>query len=1136
MKLGKNVRIKLQKAALTATGLIFGIMMTATPILWDNESTITGALNQQSTIIQRDQNVDYTAEDLEYYKSDFKSIKELVYNGFRVQEKEQAEGTVLLKNDNDALPLAKGSKVSVFGVTGAVPFYGASGSGGINTSEAVGWYDAFRGMAHSDPDNPKELVQGEELMELNESLVANYEAWTDGEQGSGWGASFNPDYPEYYPSSSVSSVNIGDVPWDVVEESSGYDSIATYGDAAIYIIKRTGGEGYDLPATSGRNSQYGNQNNQYVSENDGTYGDYLQLSPTEISVLEGLQELKEAGTIDKIVLILNMASTIQLNFLAEDTYDIDACLWTGSVGEVGTVAVAKLLTGEYNFSGGASSTLWADNLLNPVNNNFMDQNYFFTYSDAYDGAHYYNEANVALTSQYQSSFTTYTVYQEGMYLGYRYTETRYYDYVTQYNDKVGDFNYDEVVAYPFGYGLSYTTFEFSDFDATDEGDHYNVSVTVTNTGDYAGKVPVQIYVAKPYTDDAVERGLQVPAVELVQFGKTAELKPAGQEGDSQTVTIEVDKSLFASYDANMAKTYITLDGDYYLIAAQSAHEAVNNLLAAQGNTPENTDGRMDAAGNADLTKRFSFNFDDRTYSVTDGENAYPITNRFDFADINKYEGRGDNSVEYYSREDWASVPMLERKADGTLVKHNAELSMTQQMVQDMRDQMDAGKVIVEDDVAYPTYDAENGLVLLDLMNEDGTVRGYDDPLWDDLLDQLSWDDTVELLSNGRHKTVAIGSVGKPSTGDENGPNGFNQRYSVAANGSAYSGPTNPYAERVGGFDGDKTDENGNPIYIPDPDIANGYTTTGFSSNGVLAASFNKEIAEEVGEQIGEEGLWAGQAGLLGIGLNIIRSPYAGRAAEYYSECGTLSGLIAVPEIAAIESNGVHCFIKHAAMNEGETARHGVNTWATEQAMRELYFRPFEMGIVDGGSFAVMTSFSRMGTTAVANCVEFTQWLRNECELPGIVETDCAGDMTDGSHGEAYVSRIVNVYTGASDLNEYNYGDDTPDYTGSSYTYADFAPDNANGGSVNASGNYGKLGQAMREASKRILYHTLTSNAMNSYSSDTIIINITPTWEKIVIAVDVISGVLLAAAAGWFVTTTVLDILRARKEKSMQKTV
>ena len=209
------------------------------------------------------------------------------------------------------------------------------------------------------------------------------------------------------------------------------------------------------------------------------------------------------------------------------------------------------------------------------------------------------------------------------------------------------------------------------------------------------------------------------------------------------------------------------------------------------------------------------------------------------------------------------------------------------------------------------------------------------------------------------------------------------------------------------------------------------------------------------------------------------------------------------------------------MNECETARHGVNTWATEQSMREIYFRPFEMGIVDGGSFSVMTSFSRMGTTAVANSVEFANWLRNECGLPGIIETDCAGDMTDGSHGEAYVSRIVNVYTRATDLNEYNYGDGVADYTGSDYNYDYFAPGNSNG-------NFGQLAWSMRDAAKRILYHTVTSNAMNAYSSNQEIIPIMPAWEVAVITVDVIFGVLLGASVVWFAVDNVLAIVKKRK--------
>lgn len=1090
-----NVKLKLQKAAITASTVLFGFMMTATPILWANEDTISSFLGQPNAIIENAGDKKYTAEELEYYKSSYKNLKQLVYNGFQVQEKEQAEGTVLLKNDNDALPLSKGAKVNVFGITGADPFYGASGSGGINTTDAIGWYDAFAGMAYTDPENPNVKQQGEVLLDANPKLKSDY--GTNGRPATGWLAN-----SAYKHSSNVSSVNIGDVPWDVVKTGEGFADVEKYGDAAIYIIKRTGGEGYDLPATSGKNEQYGNMNNHSASTNDGTYGDYLQLSSTEKSVLNGLKELKQSNKIKKIVLILNMASTIQLDFLQSNEYGVDACLWTGSVGEVGTVAVAKLLTGEYNFSGGASTTLWSDNLMNPVNSNFMDQNYFFTYSNYAD----FGLTNPALDSQYQSTFSTYTVYQEGMYLGYKYTETRYEDYVMGV-EKTGNYKYDKVVAYPFGYGLSYTDFEYTKMDVSKSGKTYTVSVTVKNIGDRAGKTPVQIYVAKPNTDYAKVNSIQVPSVELINFGKTDIIQPNNEE----TVTVEVNEKYFASYDTFGAGTYVTMNGDYRLIAAQNAHDAVNNLLASKGYSPENTSGRMDAAGNSELVKSYRYGFDDKSFAYTD--EGYPVSNQFGFADINTYEGKGNNSVKYYDRSDWeGTVKLPERKSDGTLVKHNATLVLTREMVDSMKNQMDASVVIKPDEVEYPTYGADNGLVLLDMKD-----LSYDNAMWDKLLDQLTWDETVELLSNGRHKTIFVQSISKPGTGDENGPNGFNQTYKEKNEaGSRFSGPTNPLAARAGGFD-----EDGN--YIPDPDLGK-YTTTGFSSNGVLAATFNKEIAAEVGAQIGEEGLWAGQAGLLGIGLNIIRSPYAGRTAEYVSEDAMLSGLISAPEIKAIESKGIHCFIKHAAMNECETARHGVNTWATEQSMREIYLRAFEIGIVEGESFSVMTSFSRMGTEAVANCVTFAKWLRNECKLRGIIETDCAGDMTDGAHGEAYVSRIVNVYTGATDLNEYNYGAGTPDYTGGTYTYDYFKPGNVNG-------NYGKLGVAMRESAKRILYHTVTSNAMNSYSSNSRIIRVTPVWENAVIAVDVITGVMLLASVGWLGADLTLGFIKKRKDNT-----
>lgn len=1087
-----------QKVFVTLFGTLFGVMVVGTDIAMDNESTISAALGQPDYELVQKENSEGPKE---LFESEFKSIREVVYNGYQVQLEEAKEGTVLLKN-NGALPLAKGSKVSLFGIASAAPFYGASGSGGINTKEAISWYDAFAGK-HYEKEDPKDPKFGDPYFQVNEKLKASYTEWTG-------------KTSDVNASSNVSNVKIGDVTWDQIAATEGYADIPTYGDAAFMIIKRTGGEGYDLPATTGKNEQYGNLNNATAVNSDGVNGDYLQLSETEKSILSGLKAMKAEGKVKKIVLILNMASTIQLDFLKNDVYDIDACLWTGAIGEFGAEAITKLLVGEWNFSGGLSTTLWANHLNNPVNSNFTDQNYFFTY-DNHAEMGFVNDP--AESGQYQSSMFSYLVYQEGMYLGYKYTETRYEDYVMG-TAKTGDYKYDEVVAYPFGYGTSYTTFDFSDFNVQENAKTYTVSVKVTNTGNVAGKTPVQVYVSKPYGEYERTNQIQVPSVQLVDFGKTSELKA----GASEKVEIEVSKKYLATYDTFGAGTYVFTPGDYYLTAAANAHDAVNNVLAAKGYSPATTANRMDAAGDKDSVWTKNYAFDKDSYSLS-SKTGRIISNAFDFGDINTYSGKGSNSVEYYSRDNWeGTVKLSYRKADGTLVKPHAELVMTQQMADEVRDQMDAKKVI-EKGGEYPAYGqniagvdengygipSEESLKLIDFLEVP-----YDNPLWDQLLDQLTWMDTVYLLSNGRHKTVAIASVAKPSTGDENGPNGFNQSYNKAGAGSRFSGPTLPYADRIGEID----PETNKPV--GDPDIGKGYTTTGFTSNGTLAATFNKELAAKVGKQMGEEALWAGQAGLLGTGLNIQRTHYIGRMSEYYSEDAMLSGLIAAPQTKATESMGVHCFIKHCAINESETARHGVQCWMTEQTMRENYFRAFEIVIQEGEAFNVMTSFSRIGTNAVANCVPFTkEFLRKECGLPGIVETDCAGDMTDGKHGEAYVSRIVNVYTGATDLNEYNYGNDVEDYTGSGITFADFAPD------ANGKGDYGNLGQAMRESAKRILYATLHSNSMSTMSSDTMVVKLTPPWKTWVQNATLATGAGLGVSLVW----VLIDVLVTRKKKN-----
>lgn len=1095
----------IQKALIVLFTTLFATMLIATQVAYDNYDTITGALGQTSvkvyTVEEEEEDISgLTPEEQEikrkekimkseYFKSQYNTIREVAYGGYLVQLEEQTEGTVLLKNDNNTLPLAKGSKVTLFGNAANSPFYGASGSGGINSGDSISWQQAFQG-SYISQETPKK--NGGLLTADEPYLVINNDFWS-----SYFGSGFSS------ASSGQTNVRIGDRAWSTVPALNGYNSFSEY-NTAIMIIKRTGGEGYDLPATtSSTKGKYSIDATNATVSDGANGGDYLQLNDNEVSILKGLKAEKDAGRISKVVLILNMASTIQCDFINDPEYGVDACLMTGSVGEFGTIAVTRLLVGEENFSGGLSATIWADNLNNPTMSNFADNNYYFQYEN------YADFGFKPMTAGYQSSFTSYMVYQEGMYLGYKYTETRYEDYVKGVQN-VGDYDYKKVVSYPFGYGLSYTTFQFSNYRVTRNASSYTVSVDVKNTGSKAGKTPVQVYISKPYGDYERTNKIQVPSVELIDFGKTGIIQPNATE----TVTIEVDEKYFASYDTFGAGTYVLTPGKYRLTVARDAHEAVNNLLAYDGYTPANTNNKMDAEGNRDLVKEYTYSLNTNLYARSTKTNNL-ITNAFDFADINTYEGKGNNSVEYYSRDDWAgTVKLSTREENGDLVKPYVKLTMTEKMKNDLIDQMDSTKNIQPDNTPYPTYGAENGLQLIDFLyknEETGEImyEPYDSDKWDKLLDQMTWDEMVNVLSNGRHKTVAVASIGKPGTGDENGPNGQSHTYGNSSAGGSFNGPKNPYGQR-----------------IEAADRSNGFTSTGFSSNGVLASTFNKEVAAKVGKQIGEEGLWGGTAGLLGTGLNIQRTPYSGRTAEYYSECAMLSGLIAAPETAAIESMGVHCYIKHCAMNESETARHGVQFWITEQAMRENYFRAFEIVIEEGNAFNVMTSFSRIGVWAVANSVPFAQdFLRKECGLPGIVETDAAGDMTDGSHGEAYVSRILNVYTGATDLNEYNYGATVNELTSSPYLetlhkYPDFAPESAGG-----PGGYGKLAQMMRESVKHICYATLTSNAMCGITANTRFEYVTPEWENVVKGANIGLGIATGASVLWLVIDV---ILRKRK--------
>lgn len=949
-----------------------------------------------SKMVKKDGSPVDDSEYPRYYESDYSSVAELKEAGLAKVREVEGEGAVLLKNDNATLPL-KEKDVSLFGATAISPVYGGTGSGAVSSADAPSYTDV--------------LTEGG-FNVVNQSLLDWY---LEEEMGR--------DFDEG---------NINEASWKKIQKSDAVDSFGN-GETAIFVIGRVGGEANDLKS---------------VNHDDGKNGDYLTLNKNERSTLEGLKELKDAGKLSSIVVLINSANPISAEFINEEDYGIDAALWIGSVGQTGLYAVADILSGAVNPSGSLPDTWWVDNLLDPAMANFG--------SYTYEGAENYDFGS------HGRVFNMYVVYQEGIYVGYRYTETRYEDVVLG-TQNAGDFEYEDVVAYPFGYGLSYSTFEMSDMEVEKSGEGmdttYTVNVKVTNTGDVAGKKTVQIYAQKPYTEYNIENQMEKAAVELVGYGKTQILEP----GASETVTVEVPEYFLTSYDAYNSGVYILDEGTHYFTAANDSHEAVNNILAAKGMKVK--DG-MTADGNADMTYSVEYEFDDTTYAKAYGT-GNDVTSLFADADINRYEGKGDNSVTYVSRNDWEGTTMLFTPDDDEGYNTNyVKLSMTDQMAEDVvLDDAD----LPENDGNWPVMGSEETTYqLIDLMqDEDGNKIPYDDEKWEEFLDQLTYEQLSKLCAVGLRMTVAVQEIGKPETLDHNGPSGVTQAYNLGSNG--YANQTN---------DPDKT-----------------MTGTCYPCNGILAATFNDELVAEVGTLIGEDAMWAGYAGFYGTGLNIHRTPYSGRVFEYYSEDGILTGLIAAAETEAIQSKGVYVYNKHFVLNDQEEQRQGIGTWCNEQALREIYLRAFELPIVNADAKCVMTAFNRIGAIWSGAMYELqTSWLRGEAGMTGFAVTD----MYDGSymskpHEVLAGNDIPDNYPGVSGTNTEGAATDL------GFEFAEYAP--------GASKENAPMAQAMRESAHRILYTVLHSRGMDGIGTDTMIVQVTPWWSATLTTAQYVLAVL-----------------------------
>ncbi|MBM6774748.1 beta-glucosidase [Olsenella profusa] len=720
---------------------------------------------------------------------------------------------------------------------------------------------------------------------------------------------------EFYTNGSTysNSWQVNENPWADVEASGILDSAS---GVAIVFLGRRDHEGCD--------AQW------YVDH------DYLALSQEEKDMLNEVAALRRDGTFSKMIVAVTTSNTI--SWEDGDWSDaIDALLWFGNITSTGygsplaygCPAFVDVLSGAANPSGRLADTIYKDNQANPVMANFGRIDADLSQVSDEKLAEVQAESDKWQPGQFYGNHWRHDyVYAEGIYVGYRYPETRYEDKVLGQGN-AGDFDYASYVAYPFGYGLSYTSFSYSDFAVEEGDDAFTVTVTVTNDGQVAGRHAALVFVQNPYTDYDRENGVEKASVELKGYEKTQELEP----GASETLTITVSKHELATYDANTAKTYVLEDGDYYFTVAGSAHDAVNNVLAAKGKTT--ADG-MTADGDDSLVWVWSSpDFDADTYSVS-AQTGVEITNLFDDVDPNKNPLMSENnSITWLSRSDW----------EGTFPKEASRLVYTDAIA-------DLAKPITYqggsgDASSVPTHEfgTSGSLKLVDMKDKD-----YDDGDWEKFVSQMSYEDMVDFINEPE---APVTSLGKPGTTAGNGSSGWF--------GAVFT------ASGICGFI--------------------------MTSKETVTNTFSSEIHELAGKLTGETMLHSStvedkNVSLYGWSCDTHRAPYSGRNWEYYSEDPYLGGRSCAEETKAIVDKGCLVYTKHCAGNDQEEYRHGVPSWGNEQAWREIYFRQFEKAIVEGGANGVMSGFNRLGINWTGeNRAFLVDWLEGELGYKGITITD-----------------------------------------------------------------------------------------------------------------------------------------------------
>ena len=1000
----------------TLTASLLTVSVAAGPVVDSYRTDIDKFLGTKSSAMVTDS----TDEDLYTYKSDYSSTTELLDSIEDLGERMSEEGTVLLKNENNALPLSKDEtqKLSLLGFSSYYPVQGGDMGSSLNENkgtdaDTVDFVEAL---------DAKGFKINEDLQKLYKSLEADFKT-----EVNMWG-----NIMEYYHITAPATDGVfaskepSQEKMDSVDDK-WKDSMDDYNVMLVTIGRSSTENGTYLPGVDGVDASQ-----------DLNQTDPLGLSDDERDLINAAVEAKENNG-GKVIVMLNNANAMEIDEIKNND-GVDAIMEIGFPGGYGFYGVADILSGEANPSGHLTDTYAVTNANSPSAQNFG--NYEWTNADP----------SVNINAE--------EVEAEDIYTGYKYYETRYADTVLGQGNAdatVGSstgkaWNYDDEVSYPFGYGLSYTTFEqtLKSVDVDLANRTVTAEVDVKNTGDVAGKDVVQLYTSVPYTDYDVENKVEKSAVQLLDYEKTDMIEP----GESQTVTITTDAQDMASWDSsceNEAGTtgnWILDNGTYYFTVGNGAHEAVNNVLAAQD---------QDVEGNKDNVQTWELgDFDSSSFAVT--LNGTPVENQLQDADLNNWM---EDTVTYLSRNDW----------EGTWPETYKDLTATDEMISTMAE--DYSDIEANGDPSSVTFGADNGMTLANMKG----VEDITDERWSTLMDQLTLEECLIRTGLGGTSTKVIESITSPEAIQNDGPNGFN------------SYPLGQYANSDA--------STGDPCVIAEDDPNRDYKMGVMANETVIGQTFSKQLAAEWGKAVGNYSLWANTAIWWGVGTNLHRTPYNARNHEYFSEDAVLTAGQGAAIIKAGHDYGVLIAPKHLAFNDTEINRTGIAEFMTEQAARENELRGTQSCIEDANALAVMTTYNRVGcVTSNAHTGLLLNILHKEWGFKGLMSEDFIQDP-------AYTKIHMAVHNGVTMT--CNTGDNTMAAVEAVWPYW----------SVENASKSEELLTDLKQAMLYQNYALANSNAMDGMATTTHIEKLNTWYDNLITGLRVGFGVLTVLCAAMY---------------------